>query len=110
MSSEQIISGVKVISQMILFAILAVLAQTRQIRIGAVVVAITYFSDLSSALSEVSKRYMDAQFRISVVQRIKDFLEKDNEEKWNGTERISNINGEIAFQNVTFSYRKACVG
>lgn len=106
LSSEQIISGVKVIAQMILFAILAVLAQTRQIRIGAVVVAIAYFSDLSYALSDVSKKYMDAQFRISVVQRIKDFLEKDNEEKWNGTATLDHVTGEISFQNVTFSYQE----
>lgn len=76
LGAENIIANANTWIQMILYAVLAFLAFSGGLSIGSVIVVLAYFHSLTESLQNVSGRYMDAQFRISVIQRIKDLMEQ----------------------------------
>lgn len=91
--------------QLILYAILTFLSLKGSLMIGSVVVALTYFTLLSRAFKNVSQSYMNAQGRISLIQRHYNFLQLPSAEKWSGKREMENGNGKIDFRNLTFAYR-----
>ena len=104
LKAENIIANVNTWIQMVLYAVLAVLAVYQGVSIGSVIVILTYFDSLTDALENVSSRYMDAQERISVIERIKDFMERPVVEASHRNEELSVKDGEIEFQDISFAY------
>lgn len=104
LKAENIIANVNTWIQMVLYAVLAVLAVYQGVSIGSVIVILTYFDSLTDALENVSSRYMDAQERISVIERIKDFMERLVVEASHRIEELSVKDGEIEFQDISFAY------
>ena len=104
LKAENIIANVNTWIQMVLYAVLAVLAVYQGVSIGSVIVILTYFDSLTDALENVSSRYMDAQERISVIERIKDFMERPVVEASHRIEELSVKDGEIEFQDISFAY------
>ena len=104
LKAENIIANVNTWIQMVLYAVLAVLAVYQGVSIGSVIVILTYFDSLTDELENVSSRYMDAQERISVIERIKDFMERPVVEASHRIEELSVKDGEIEFQDISFAY------
>lgn len=104
LKAENIIANVNTWIQMVLYTVLALLAVYRGVSIGSVIVILTYFASLTDALENVSSRYMDAQERISVIERIKDFMERPVVEESQRNAALSVMDGEIEFQDISFAY------
>lgn len=105
LKAENIIANVNTCIQMVLYAVLAFLAFYEGLSIGSVIVILTYFSSLTKSLQEVSSNYMDAQNRISIIQRIKNLMEKPTIDSWQGSECLSVTEGEIDLSNLSFAYQ-----
>ncbi len=104
LKAENIIANVNTWIQMVLYAVLAVIAVYQGVSIGSVIVILTYFDSLTDALENVSSRYMDAQERISVIERIKDFMERPVVEESHRNAELFVKDGEIEFQDISFAY------
>ena len=104
LKAENIIANVNTWIQMVLYTVLALLAVYKGVSIGSVIVILTYFSSLTDALKNVSSRYMDAQERISVIERIKDFMEHPVVEESQRNMALSVRNGGVEFQDISFAY------
>lgn len=106
LKAEHIIANANTLIQMVLYAVLAFLAFSGGLSIGSVIVILTYFNSLTESLRSVSNRYMDAQFRISVVQRIKDLMEQPMTDAREEKEPLEVTRGEIRFRRLEFAYQK----
>lgn len=106
LKAEHIIANANTLIQLALYAVLAFLAISGGLSIGSVIVILTYFNSLTESLKSVSNRYMDAQFRISVVQRIKDLMEQPMADTRGDREPLEVTRGEIRFRQLGFAYQK----
>lgn len=105
LKAEHVIAGSNTVIQMALYAALAVLA-INGLSIGSVIVILSYFTSLTESLESVSSRYMDAQSRISVIQRIKELMEQPSADSREDKPALSVPRGEITFNNLSFAYEK----
>lgn len=105
LKAENINANVNTCIQMVLYAVLAFLAFYKGLSIGSVIVVLTYFSSLTKSLQKVSSNYMDAQNRISIIQRIKDLMERPTVDLRQGKETLFVPAGEIDFVNLSFGYK-----
>lgn len=108
LKAEHIIANSNTWIQMVLYAVLAFLAFSGGLSIGSVFVVLVYFESLTESLQSVSNRYMDAQFRVSVIQRIKDLMEQPMEREREAGKSLSVTQGEICFQKLSFFYQEGC--
>lgn len=106
LKSEHIIANVNTGIQMLLYAVLAYFSLKENLSIGSIVVVLTYFSELKRRFNKVSNTYMDAQYRLSVIGRIKEMIEKPTEEQWTGREEMFVKKGEISFEDLSFSFQQ----
>lgn len=105
LKSEHVIANVNTMIQMLLYAALAYFSLKENLSIGSVVIVLTYFKKLKRSFNKISNTYMDAQYRLSVLGRIKEAIEKPTEENWPGEEELQVKEGEISFENLTFSFK-----
>lgn len=106
LKAENIIANANTLIQMVLYAVLAFLAFSGGLSIGSVFVILSYFNSLTDSLRNVSSRYMDAQSRISVIQRIKDLMEQPMADDRMDKSSLTVTRGEIKFRQLSFSYQK----
>lgn len=106
LKAEHIIANSNTWIQVVLYAVLAVLAFLGGLSIGSVFVILVYFESLTESLRSVSNRYMDAQFRVSVIQRIKDLMEQPVENERKDGKRLSVKKGDIRFRELSFAYQE----
>lgn len=102
--TTNMIQGIHVILQMVLFSVIAVLASKHILLIGSVVMVLSYYSTLTSKIKNVTSNYMWAQAQIEIAQKYYDYMERDNGSKWKGKDEILGFKGKIEFENVSFSY------
>ena len=106
LKAENIIANANTLIQMALYAVLAFLASSNGLSIGSVIVILAYFNSLTDSLELVSNRYMDAQFRISVIQRIKNLMENPLADSRENKNMLTVPHGEINFCNLSFAYNE----
>ena len=106
LKAEHIIANANTFIQMALYAILAFLAFEGGLSIGSVMVILAFFTSLTESLKDVSSRYMDAQSRIAVIQRIKDLMEQPLADSREDKNTLTVSKGEIKFCNLSFSYQE----
>lgn len=97
---ENIKNGILVIQ----YVLLACYAVYGGLMVGTVTVMLTYFAMLSSALSGFAKNTMDAQERISIIERMYAFLCKETTDGKDGQYELKERITEISFQNCSFRY------
>ncbi len=97
---ENIKNGILVIQ----YVLLACYAVYGGLMVGTVTVMLTYFTMLSSALSGFAKNTMDAQERISIIERMYAFLCKETTDGKDGQYELKERITEISFQNCSFRY------
>lgn len=102
LSAENVQSFFNLVVQLIIYGIAAYLAFQGNLTLGTLTVILSFYSKLSSQISIVSSRYLDAQNRVSYIQKIYDFLQVPMEQ--GGPNDLYITNGEITYNNVTFGY------
>lgn len=110
LKSEHLIANLNTVIQMVLFILLAVFSAKQNITIGSVIVVLTYFEKLRHGFDKVSNTYMNTQYQLSVIKRIKLAVEKPTADSWCGKKELdTELNGrtpmEIEFRKLCFSYR-----
>ena len=103
--AQNIIANVNTWIQMILFALLAVLSVKVNLTIGSVFVVLTYFATMTRCLKAVCENYMDAQERMSVIQRLKDVMETPTATDQPGSSELVINHAVVDFNDVTFAYK-----
>lgn len=103
--AQNIIANVNIWIQMVLYIVLAVLAVEKNLSIGSVTVVLAYFAALTNCLKMVCENYMDAQNRISIIQRLKDVLEMPLAQDEPGAAPLSIEEAKVEFSNISFAYK-----
>lgn len=77
------------------------------ITMGDVVAFMTYVRIFSQPLSQIAQAFTQMQSATAAMCRVFEFLEEDEMEDESDKERqLSDVNGEVAFDNVFFGYSK----
>ena len=105
---NEALANIKNVVLVIQYGLLAYYAIHGMLTIGAITVLLSYFTTMSTALSELSSTFMDAQKRIGIIEKMRDFMEDmtDEEEgenvgqQYDLNEPIENI----TFENCSFQY------
>jgi len=102
---SELLANIKNIILLVQYLFLAYFAINEHLSIGTILVLLTFFNTLSSSLSQVATSYMDAQFRISLIEKMKEFFGKEtiiieNEQKECLNEQIETIE----FADCSFAY------
>lgn len=107
---NELLVNIKNVILIFQYGLLAYFAIHENLTIGTIMVLLTFFNTLSDSLSQVAKSYMDAQYRISIVQKIKDFFDKETmvQEGKNG-ECVYDRIQRIEFVDCDFSYGESKV-
>lgn len=107
LKSDHFIAGINTVIQMCLFALLAYFSVKENLTIGSVVVVLTYFDKLRHGFEKVSNTYMNTQYQLSVITRIKKAVEKPTAENWPGTHVLDTGTKSpgITFEKIQFAYR-----
>ena len=106
LKAEHMIQNTNTLIQMVLYLVLAFLAFSGGLSIGSVIVILTYFHSLTESLGAVSSRYMDAQFRISLISRMKDLMEQPVEDDREDKDALKVTEGKISFRKLSFAYQE----
>lgn len=103
--SDQIISGIYFLADIIFYIICAFFVAERSINIGQYVAIATYFSMVSRNVRHVLHGNVDYQKRKTCVERVFKLLDED-EENEEGLEKLDVYNGSIDIKNLSFFYNE----
>lgn len=107
---NELLVNIKNVILILQYGLLAYFAIHENLTIGTIMVLLTFFNTLSDSLSQVAKSYMDAQYRISIVQKIKDFFEKETmAQEGKSGECVCDHIQRIEFVDCDFSYGESKV-
>ena len=101
--SDQIISGIYFLADIIFYIICAFFVARRSVTIGQYVAIATYFSMVSRNIRRVLYGNVDYQKRKTCVERVFTLLDED-EENETGLEILDVQNGSIDIKNLSFFY------
>lgn len=104
MTAQNIINAVNLLIQLTIFVFIAFLTIYAGMAIGSLIVIITFFAMLTDEVSHLSRSYLDAQNRISFIQRIYDVINVQTDKEWRGKTELSITDGIIEFRNIDFKY------
>ena len=104
---NEVLANIKNVILVIQYGVLAYFAITGNLQVGTITVMLAYFNTMSDSLASVAKYYMDAQQRISIIERIFRFLKKPGmDTKRNGVKPEGRSN-EIKVKNCNFRYENS---
>ena len=103
-TADRLIQLVNLIIQLALFCVAGYLAARGELTIGVFTVLITFFFDLKGSIIHLSRNNMDAQNRLTHLQRVSDFMALPIERKRDGTHTLTVEQGRIEFDGVDFAY------
>ena len=103
-TAGNIIAFTSLIMQLIIFIFIGYESVNLNITVGEFIVIMTFYGILTEKVKILSESYLNAQNRISSIQRIYDFMNSPTEDAWEGKNELIINKGAITFQNVDFSY------
>lgn len=103
--SQKFIDFVVLAVRLSIFVFAGWLATKGQITIGILTVILSFYSDLTFYIGAVGNSYLDAQHRISLIQKIYDFLQAPTEEDFSESKELVVTEGTINIENLSFSYK-----
>ncbi|CAH1209523.1 Putative multidrug export ATP-binding/permease protein [Paenibacillus plantiphilus] len=106
LTSQNIITTVNLMMHLSIFSLCAYMAFKNNMTIGILTVILAYFTGITERVRFLSEIYLEAQNRISSIQRIYDFMHSPTEKEWKGTEELRVTNGDITFRDVEFAYNQ----
>lgn len=102
LTAENILNFVNLSIKLTIYAIAAYLVVNGSVTLGMLTVIFSFYENLAWNINATSRRYLDAQNRISFIQKIYDFLHAPVEQ--GGTKELHIEKGKIVFQNASFGY------
>lgn len=105
MTMQNLVSFTNLCVQLAIFGLAGYLAYTGEMSIGLLSIVVTFFTMLTGKIGYISSNYLDAQNRVSYIQRIYDFLQTPTEDEWKGTKDLQVTDGHVVFKNIGFSYK-----
>lgn len=105
-TANNIISFATLFVQLAIFAFAGFLASSGNITIGLLTIIVAFYGELIATYRGISNSYFDAQMRIAYIQRIYDFFQSSTEDNWKGKNELIITDGNVSFENVSFSYNK----
>ncbi|MDR1262861.1 MAG: ABC transporter ATP-binding protein/permease [Oscillospiraceae bacterium] len=107
LTANNIIMFTKLIIQLGMFTLAGFAAMSGNITVGLLIVIVAFYEDLTSNTYHLSRTWLDAQDRISYIQRIHDFMETPTEDVWAGKNTLDVSDGKVTFNNIGFAYKKS---
>lgn len=104
LTSNNIVGFCNLVIQLCIFSFAGYLSKNAGITMGTLTVVVAFYSLLSNIIKWQSQSFLDAQNRISYIQRIYDFLSTPTEDNWPGKNELIVTNGKICFKDISFSY------
>lgn len=104
-AAQKVIDFTSLVIRLSIFTFAGYLASRGQITIGVLTVILSFYGELTSALGAAGNSYLDAQHRISLIQKIYDFLNTPTEEDNIRRKELVVTNGTVTFEHLDFSYR-----
>ena len=105
MTAEMIVKLINLIVQLLIFVFAGYLASKGEITIGLLTIIMTLYGLLVHEIRSVSYYYLDAQNRVSYIQRIYDFIHAPSELEWTGKNELFVTKGDISCKDICFSYK-----
>ncbi len=105
LTAHKCIEACMLIVQLAIYAFAAWSSFAGNMSIGTFIVVITFVNKLTGGAKFITDSHMDAQNRISNIQKIYDFLHVRSEKSWQGNTDLQISNGAVSFRDVTFAYR-----
>lgn len=109
MTANNFVSFTNLCIQLAIFTFAGYLALDNKVTVGVLTIIMAFYGSLVSKIRNVSESYLDAQNRVSYIQRIHDFMNYPTEDNWTGKHDIKITNGNIEFNNIQFSYNDSNV-
>ncbi|MCL2813612.1 MAG: ABC transporter ATP-binding protein/permease [Oscillospiraceae bacterium] len=107
MTAQNIITAVNLLVQLSIFGVAAYMAHENNITIGLLVLILAYFANITRIAGTLSNMNLEAQNRISYIQRIRDIANAPSEKDWKGKSELVVTAGRIKFNNIGFAYNKS---
>ena len=104
---NEVLANIKNVILVIQYGVLAYYAIVGNLQVGIITVMLAYFNTMSRSLAEVAKYYMDAQQRISIIERIYRFLGKKGMDKAGNGVQPEGRSNEIKVKNCSFRYQNS---
>ena len=104
---NEVLVNIKNVILVIQYGLLAYFAITQNLQVGTITVMLAYFTTMSGSLADVAKYYMDAQQRISIIERIYRFLEKKGMDKAGKGVQPDGRSNEIKVKECSFRYQNS---
>jgi len=105
LSSDKVIEFINLLVQLSIYGVCAYLAWNGEITIGGVMVLVSFvFTLKDNIILWIAHSYMDAQSRLTSIQRIKSLLSEEDEATWPGKKKLVISQGNIKLKNINFFY------
>lgn len=103
LTAQNMIAFSNLVIQLVIYGLAAYMAACGKMTLGTLTVIFSFYTKLSDKIAYISQNFLDAQGRVSYIQRIHDFLRAPTEPK--RTERLEIREGSISFSGVSFGYK-----
>jgi len=107
MTAQNIITVVNLSVQLAIFGVAAYMAYENNITIGLLVLILAYFANITRVVGSLSRMNLEAQDRISYIQRVRDIVNAPTEKDWKCKNGLVVTEGRIKFNKIGFAYNKS---
>ena len=107
MTAQNIITVVNLLVQLSIFGVAAYMAYRNNMTIGMLTMILAYFAGMTTSVGALSWMSLEAQDRISYIQRIHDIMNAPTERDWSGEKELVITEGKINFNNIEFAYNNS---
>lgn len=105
LSAQNVVQTINFVVQMSVYALCAFFAYKGEMTIGVLTIILAFFANIKKTVVFFSDYFIEAQKRISRIQRVYDLFNLPSEKEWKGSEKLHITDGKIEFQNITFGYK-----
>ncbi len=105
LTAGHIINFTNLLVQLGIFTFAGYLATNGNITIGLLTVIVAFYAMLARRIHGCSSSFLDAQNRVSYIQRIHDFMQSPTESS--GTNELRVTKGKITIRGIHFAYAKS---
>jgi len=105
LSSQSVVQTINFLVQMSVYALCAFYASKGEMTIGVLTIILNFFVNTKEKVLFFSNCFIEAQKRISRIQRVYDLFHLPSEKEWKGKDRLHVTDGKIELHKVTFGYK-----
>ena len=104
LTAHKCIEASMLLVQLAIYGFAAWSSFTGNMSVGMFVVVVTFVNKLTGGAKFITDSHMDAQNRISYIQKIYNFLNVKSERSWRGNAELQVSDGAVRFDGICFSY------